>query len=75
MSYGVGGRLGSDLALLWLWCRLAAVAPTGPRAWEPPYAAQLQISPVGTQVIQSPGATLSSSVNDAWVDGLHLKGW
>ena len=28
-----------DLALLWLWCRLAAVAPTGPLAWEPPYAA------------------------------------
>ena len=24
--------------LLWLWCRLAAVAPTGPLAWEPPYA-------------------------------------
>ena len=23
--------------LLWLWCRLAAVAPTGPLAWEPPY--------------------------------------
>ena len=27
-----------DLALLWLWCRPAAVAPTGPLAWEPPYA-------------------------------------
>ena len=27
-----------DLALLWLWCRSAAVAPTGPLAWEPPYA-------------------------------------
>ena len=27
-----------DLALLWLWCRLAATAPTGPLAWEPPYA-------------------------------------
>ena len=25
--------------LLWLWCRLAAVAPTGALAWEPPYAA------------------------------------
>ena len=22
-------------ALLWLWCRPAAVAPTGPIAWEP----------------------------------------
>ena len=27
-----------DLALLWLWCRLAATAPTRPLAWEPPYA-------------------------------------
>ena len=34
MSYGVGHRRGSDLALLWLWCRPAAVAPTGPLAWE-----------------------------------------
>ena len=30
-------RLGSSLP--WLWCRLAAVAPIGPLAWEPPYAA------------------------------------
>ena len=34
----VGHRLGSDLALLWLWCRLAAIAPIGPLAWEPPCA-------------------------------------
>ena len=27
-----------DLALLWLWCRLAAVVPVGPLAWEPPHA-------------------------------------
>ena len=27
-----------DLALLWLWCRLAATAPIRPLAWEPPYA-------------------------------------
>ena len=27
-----------DPALLWLWCRLAAAAPIGPLAWEPPYA-------------------------------------
>ena len=24
--------------MLWLWCRLAAVAPVRPLAWEPPYA-------------------------------------
>ena len=39
MSCVVGQRHGSDLALLWLWCRLVATAPTGPLAWEPPYAA------------------------------------
>ena len=27
-----------DLALLWLWCRLAAVAPIRPLAWELPSA-------------------------------------
>ena len=26
-----------DLALLWLWHRLAAVAPIRPLAWEPPF--------------------------------------
>ena len=38
MSCGVGHRLGSDLSLLWLWCRPAAVDPIRPLAWEPPYA-------------------------------------
>ena len=38
MSCGVGHRCGSDLALLWLWCRLAAPALIRPLAWEPPYA-------------------------------------
>ena len=38
MSCGIGCRLGSDPALLWLWRRLAATAPIGPLAWEPPYA-------------------------------------
>jgi len=39
VSCGVGCRLGSNLVLLWLWCRLAATAPLGPLVWEPPYAA------------------------------------
>ena len=38
MSCGVGRRRGSDLALLWLWCRPVTTAPIGPLAWEPPYA-------------------------------------
>ena len=38
MSCGVGHRLGLDLALLWLWCRRAAVALIRLLAWELPYA-------------------------------------
>ena len=37
VSCGVGRRCSSYLALLWLWCRLAATALIGPLAWEPPY--------------------------------------
>ena len=36
MSCGIGR--GADLALLWLWRRLAAVAPIRTLAWEPPHA-------------------------------------
>ena len=39
MSCGVGHRRGTDPAWLWLWRRPAAIAPTGPLLWEPPYAA------------------------------------
>jgi len=38
MSCGVGCRRVSDLVWLWLWCRLAAVGPIRPLAWEHPYA-------------------------------------
>ena len=38
MSSGADHRWGSDLALLWLWHKLAATAPIRPQAWEPPYA-------------------------------------
>ena len=38
VSRGVGHRHGLDPVLLWLWCRLAAVAPIRPLAWKIPYA-------------------------------------
>ena len=38
MSCGVGLRLGSDPELLWLWRRLAAIAPIQPLAQELTYA-------------------------------------
>ena len=34
MSCGVGRKCSLDLALLWLWHRLGAVAPIRPLAWE-----------------------------------------
>ena len=43
MSCGVGHRHGSDLMLLWLWCRLAAIALIRPLAWESPYAASVAL--------------------------------
>ena len=43
MSCGVGLRHCSDLALLWLWCRLAAAAPIQPLVWELPYAMDLAL--------------------------------
>ena len=38
MSCGVGHRQGLDAALLWLWCKPAAITLIRPLAWEPPYA-------------------------------------
>ena len=37
MSCGAVCRHSLDPTLLWLWCRLAAAALTGPLAWELPY--------------------------------------
>ena len=38
MSCGAGHKSGLDVALLWLWCRPAAVAPIRPLAWGLLYA-------------------------------------
>jgi len=39
----VGHRCGSDLALLWLWCRPAAAALIQPLGWELPYATSVAL--------------------------------
>ena len=39
MSCSVGQRCSLDLVFLWLWCRLAAVAPIRALAWQLPCAA------------------------------------
>ena len=38
MTCGAGGKLSSDYASLWLWCRLATSTPIQSLAWEPPHA-------------------------------------
>ena len=38
MRCGVSSRRGLNPTFMWLWCRLAAAAPIGPLAWEPPHA-------------------------------------
>ena len=38
LNYSVGHRCSSDLALLWLWRKPAAVAAIQSLAWEPPCA-------------------------------------
>ena len=43
MSCGVGRRRCLDPTLLWLWCRLTAVALIASPAWELPYAAGMAL--------------------------------
>ena len=43
MSCGVGHRRGLDLALLWLWCKQAAIALIRPLAWELPYSTSVAL--------------------------------
>ena len=43
MSYGVGCRHSSDLALLWLWRGPEATAPIRPLAQELPYATDVAL--------------------------------
>ena len=38
-----GHRCGSDPEVLWLWCRLVAVAPIQALAWEPTHAAGMAL--------------------------------
>ena len=50
MSCGVGHRRGSDPVLLWLWRRLATVAPIRPPAWEPPWATDAALKRQKTKI-------------------------
>ena len=65
MSCGVGRRQGSDPALLWLWCRLVAVAPIGTLSFVFNYAAGAALYTVnkhnGLLVCSRRGAVVNES--------------
>ena len=63
MSCGVGRRHGSDLALLWLWCRLAAVALLRPLAWEPLYAMHEALKSKKQKIFYADGNDRKAGVN------------
>ena len=52
-SCGICRKLGSDPALLWLWCRPAATALIRPLAWEPPYAAGAALEKTTTKKLNT----------------------
>ena len=52
VSCGVGHGCSSDLALLWLWYRTAAIAPIRPLAWERPYASGVALKEKKTKNLQ-----------------------
>ena len=53
VSCGVSHRCSSDLSLLWLWCRPAAIAPIQCLAWEPPYAADAALKTKKKKLLSS----------------------
>ena len=74
MSCGVGRRHGSDLALLWLWCRPAAITLIRPLAWEPPRASGEALK---RQKTKKKTQKTTMSVNKGFTQPgyLHTKKW
>ena len=74
MSCGVGHRRGSDLALLWLWCRLVATAQIRAPACELPYAAgaALKSKQKKKKKQQPQHLSFQSSEHDEYKDNISL---
>ena len=72
MSCGVGLRCGLDLALLWLWHRLAATAPVGPLAWELPYAMGVALKRQKKNMVNINSLTLKSLTSACLVPYIFL---
>ena len=65
MGCDVGRRRGLDLALLWLWRRLAATALIRLIAWEPPYAAGAAQEMAKRKEKESRSSCRGSAVNES----------
>ena len=66
MSCGVGRRQGSDLVLLWLWCRPAATATTRPLSWEPRYAAGMALKRQKKKLLHEKHLTTMRPLFNVW---------
>ena len=78
MSCGVGGRRGSDLALLQLWHRPVAIALSRPLGWEPPYAAGAALKRhTHTHSKKQINTTIYQKVNTGQLNGItpRVHGW
>ena len=64
MSCGGGHRCSSDLALLWLWGRPAAVALILPLAWELPYASGAALEKKEKE--KKPNPIISAVIKNEW---------
>ena len=63
LSCDVARRCGSDLALMWPWCRLAATVLIRPLAWEPPYALGAALKRQKNKTKQNKKAFVRSSLD------------
>lgn len=68
MNCGVGYKHGSDLALLW--CRLAAVAPIRPLAWEPAHAGSAALKKAKKSKKQKNMTIAVQVTAEVWVQSL-----
>ena len=77
MSCGVGHRCGFHPVLLWLWCKLAAVVPIGPLAWEPTYAAgaALKQTTKKKKWILGVPAVVKQDWGHLWSTGTQVRSW
>ena len=65
MRGGVGHRFDLDPALLWLWCRPSAIAPTGPQACEFPHATDVALQKAKKKKLTSYFVTMVSMTKSA----------